>query len=156
MIFSVIEPNLPAMGLPVEKTYAIFLNALLERVSIKSENTAASLHRFLRILITNGLGNKIGNLWLFLDLKNYSAIEKELILYTPEQLSCFLSAAKNDTASHYLEFALALYCGLKAGEILNLKYDSFDLRAGTVTVTGMHIRNYSTNEHYESKAGQEK
>lgn len=47
MIFSVIEPNLPAMGLPVEKTYAIFLNALLERVSIKSENTAASLHRFL-------------------------------------------------------------------------------------------------------------
>lgn len=105
MIFSVIEPNLPAMGLPVEKTYAIFLNALLERVSIKSENTAASLHRFLRILITNGLGNKIGNLWLFLDLKNYSAIEKELILYTPEQLSCFLSAAKNDTASHYLEFA---------------------------------------------------
>ena len=54
------------------------------------------------------------------------------------------------------KFALALYCGLKAGEILNLKYDSFNLRAGTVTVNGMHIRNYSTNEHYESKAGQEK
>lgn len=97
MIFSVIEPNLPAMGLPVEKTYAIFLNALLERVSIKSENTAASLYRFLRILITNGLGNKIENPWLFLDLKNYSAIEKVFLKYGS---SCLVLHLENSPLYH--------------------------------------------------------
>ena len=34
------------------------------------------------------------------------------------------------------------YCGLKPGEILGLKYDSFDLEAGTVTICGLHARNY--------------
>mgnify|MGYP000019513314 FL=1 len=69
-------------------------------------------------------------------------MEKNPVLYTPEQLTCLLSAAKKDNTSHYLEYALALYCGLKPGEILGLKYDSFDLEAGTVTICGLHARNY--------------
>lgn len=69
-------------------------------------------------------------------------LEKDPVLYTAEQLTCFLSAAKKDNTSHYLEYALALYCGLKPGEILGLKYDSFDLEAGTVTICGLHARNY--------------
>ena len=30
----------------------------------------------------------------------------------------------------------------ETGEILGLKYDSFDLEAGTVTICGLHARNY--------------
>ena len=107
----------------------------------KNENTAASAYRFLRVFIKDSFEPDTGDYELFFQIKKYSVLEKDPVLYTAEQLTCFLSAAKKDNTSHYLEYALALYCGLKPGEILGLKYDSFDPEAGTVTICGLHARN---------------
>ena len=142
MIFNVIEPSLPDKERAVDDIDAEYLNALLACINQKNENTAASAYRFLRVFIKDRFEPDTGDYELFFQIKKYSVLEKDPVLYTPEQLTCLLSAAKKDNTSHYLEYALALYCGLKPGEILGLKYDSFDLEAGTVTICGLHARNY--------------
>ena len=118
MIFNVIEPSLPDKERAVDDIDAEYLNALLACINQKNENTAASAYRFLRVFIKDRFEPDTGDYELFFQIKKYSVLEKDTVLYTPEQLTCLLSAAKKDNTSHYLEYALALYCGLKPGEIL--------------------------------------
>ena len=113
MIFNVIEPNLPDKERAVDDIDAEYLNALLARSDRKNENMAASAYRFLRVFIKDSFEPDTGDYELFFQLKKYSVLEKDPVLYTADQLTCFLSAAKKDNTSHYLEYALALYCGLK-------------------------------------------
>lgn len=124
MIFNVIESSLPDKERAVDDINAEYLNALLACINQKNENTAASAYRFLRVFIKDSFEPDTGDYELFFQIKKYSVLEKDPVLYTPEQLTCLLSAAKKDITSHYLEYALALYCGLKLGEILGLKYIS--------------------------------
>lgn len=142
MIFNIILPSLNNPDISIELVNDRFLDALLDGIAVRNESTAASVYRFLRILLKNGLEMESGNFGTLSKMKEYPAIEKTLILYTPEQMERFLSAVKRDTASHYLEIAMALFCGLKPGEILALRYGNFDPKEGTVVVNELHTRNY--------------
>ena len=58
--------------------------------------------------------------------------EKEAISLTGEQVSAFLDAAKGDR--FYAAFVLAIYLGLRRGELLGLQWDDLDFEAGTLKV----------------------
>ncbi|BDG62318.1 site-specific integrase [Caldinitratiruptor microaerophilus] len=57
---------------------------------------------------------------------------KEAAALTPEQVAQFLEAARDDRL-HAL-FTLAVYTGLRQGELFGLRWRDIDLEAGTVTV----------------------
>ena len=62
-------------------------------------------------------------------LKRYPEPIRKIQLYNRKQLKTFLHAVKNDPCAHFLEYYLALFCGLRPGEILGLKYEDYDAAA---------------------------
>lgn len=65
-------------------------------------------------------------------LVEYRISQKKYVSYTKDQLVQFLSTARYDSC--YLEVLLALFVGLRSGEILGLNYNNINLKKGTVTV----------------------
>lgn len=55
-------------------------------------------------------------------------------IYTKEQTQVFLQAVKNDPYSHRLEYDLALFCGLRPGEILGLTYENLHPDSGELDI----------------------
>ena len=60
------------------------------------------------------------------DITERKEPKSSLRIYTKEQLKLFLHAVHEDPYAHRLEFLLALFCGLRPGEILGLTYNNFD------------------------------
>lgn len=57
---------------------------------------------------------------------------KEMRTFTPEEAARFLEAARNDRL--YPLYVLAVTCGLRQGELLGLKWEDVDLKAGILQV----------------------
>lgn len=64
--------------------------------------------------------------------KPYKRKKPTVIVLNKERLKVFLSAAS--TGNWYLEILLALFCGLRKGEIQGLKFCDFDVQNRTVTI----------------------
>ncbi len=77
--------------------------------------------------------------------------KKTIVLYNKEQMKTFLQAAKS-YHSCYLEILLALFCGLRTGEILALRYTDFNSKNRTVTISQQYTRDYK----YDKKESGEK
>ena len=58
-------------------------------------------------------------------LVEYRISQKNYVSYTKDQLVQFLSTARYDSC--YLEVILALFVGLRSGEILGLNYNNINL-----------------------------
>lgn len=65
----------------------------------------------------------------------------KITILTKEQVKIFLAAAK-EYHSIYLEVLLALFCGLRKGEIMGLKYKDFDFLQHTVSINRQITRDY--------------
>lgn len=71
-------------------------------------------------------------------------------LLNKEQLKKMLLAASKHPG-YYFEILLALFAGLRSGEIRGLKYTDFDLENGTVRIARQYTSNYTladSNDHY--------
>ncbi len=64
--------------------------------------------------------------------KAYQNPKPKIMILRKEQIKVLLAAAAQ--CGWYLEILLALFCGLRKGEILGLKFADFDLEQNTVTV----------------------
>lgn len=64
--------------------------------------------------------------------KPYKRKPSKIRVLKKGKLKVFLKAASNN--EWYLEFLLGLFCGLRKGEILGLKFDDFDFDAHTVSI----------------------
>lgn len=82
-------------------------------------------------------------------------IKKEVVTYTPQEVKKLLTAAKNSKSHVYLFLLLALYTGLRRGELLALTWDSIDFdkrilsvnksRTGTNKAVTMLVTKPKTN-----------
>lgn len=68
------------------------------------------------------------------DITERKEPKSSLRIYTKEQLKLFLHAVHEDPYAHRLEFLLALFCGLRPGEILGLTYNNFDSSTQTLNI----------------------
>ncbi|MCM3145080.1 site-specific integrase [Brevibacillus sp. MER 51] len=59
---------------------------------------------------------------------------KEQKTWSIEEAVCFLEVAKEDNQSYYIVYLLALYTGLRRGEILSLRWRDCDLDQGKISV----------------------
>jgi len=59
-------------------------------------------------------------------------IQKEIVTWTAEQANEFLSYAKDD--KYYIAFVLAIYTGMRRGEILGLRWKDVDFEQSRISV----------------------
>ena len=74
----------------------------------------------------------------FKDVKIYSRPKPKIRVLSEEQIKKFLVEAKNTT--WYLEILLALFIGLRKGEIMGLKFNDFDIENNTVRIERQLVR----------------
>ncbi|MFR6582411.1 MAG: hypothetical protein ACLURP_10490 [Ruminococcus sp.] len=121
---------------------AEYLNALLACINQKNENTAASAYRFLRVFIKDRFEPDTGDYELFFQIKKYSVLEKDPVLVDTGTAYLLIISCKERQHLPLSGICPGALLRAETREILGLKYDSFDLEAGTVTICRLHARNY--------------
>ena len=91
-----------------------------------------TLHKALKDAVADGLVPRN----VTAGMKAPSSKKKEITPLSPEQARAFLEAARGD---HFEAlYILAMTAGLRAGELLGLKWDDLDLDTGTLSVRRSH------------------
>lgn len=106
-----------------------FLDDLIDECDGYSKCSAAMAYKVIHLALTDALNDGY--------LKN----SPKITILTKEQVKIFLAAAK-EYHSIYLEVLLALFCGLRKGEIMGLKYKDFDFLQRTVSINRQITRDY--------------
>ena len=143
VIYGMLLPNIDEK-IKLKFVSTDYLNELLDKVAkycksagFKSRETlyiAMKDAQFLRLIDNNPVKAT----------KTYPRPKRKITVLNKSQTRCFLTAAKE--RNWFLEIILGLYCGLRKGEILGLKFDDFDFEERTVTVQRQLVADIETKE----------
>lgn len=111
---------------------ASYIDDLLERSSTVSASAGNTAQGLLNIAFKDALRDKLLQSNPIDDTKKYRRPKPRIKILSKQTLKKFLAAAS--TSNWYLEILLALFCGLRKGEILGLKFSDFDLENGVMYV----------------------
>lgn len=78
------------------------------------------------------------------ETKPYPRVKPKVRVLGKEKLKVFLEAASKNP--WYLEILLGLFCGLRKGEILGLKFQDFDFEKQTVRISRQLVGNLKLKE----------
>ena len=132
IIYYVIRPQtLP--DCPLDKLDQRYLDTLLENCQKYCQCAGYTVYKFLTIVLSQACME--GFLPELISPRNeYPVPDSDIRLYNKEQLKRFLLAIKKDPRGHMLEYYLALFCGLRPGEILALRYENYDPNMRTLFI----------------------
>ena len=139
-IYSIIKPNAKKdilLGM-VSSTY---LNELLESCAGYCQSAGAMASKIIRVALKDAIddGYLKGN--PLTGMKKYYWNPPKLVIYSKEQLRVLLQAAY-EYHTIYLEVLLALFAGLRKGEIMGLNFSDFNEEKQTVKIERQITRNY--------------
>ncbi len=109
-----------------------YLDMLLTRVAVHSKSAGNKGREILYLAFKEAVAagylksNPVAN------TKPYKRVKPKVMILGKENIKKLLKYAKLN--NWYLEILLALFCGLRKGEILGLKFDDFDFEKNTVTI----------------------
>lgn len=124
-----------------------FLNDLLERASKASRYSGSGVQNLLNIALKDAINEQIISYNPMIDAKKYPRSKPKVRVLGKSSLKRFLLAASG--TNWFLEILLALFCGLRKGEILGLKFLDFDFENGTMYIQ----RQLSYNPILDEKTG---
>ena len=132
MLYDIILPNI-TNDIKLSLVNVDYLDALLSQCSKFSPSAGNKCREVLNIAFKSALveGDICNN--PMLSTKPYRRPKTKIKVYNKQQIKKFLSEASK--SSWYLEILLALFCGLRKGEILGLKFGDFDIDDETVTIS---------------------
>jgi integrase len=117
--------------------------AYLDEIIKKASKMISAGGETSRLIIYMALKDAVSNGFISTnpakDTKAYPRPKPQIKVLNKEQLKQFLKYASK--TNWYLEILLALFCGLRKGEILGLKVSDFDIEKGTVMVTRQLVNN---------------
>ncbi len=128
-----------------------FVNDILDSCKDYSNSAGEIVSKVLRVILKEALRDGLIKENVISGMKMLYGKKKTIVLYNKEQMKTFLQAAKS-YHSCYLEILLALFCGLRTGEILALRYTDFNSKNRTVTISQQYTRDYK----YDKKESGEK
>ena len=126
-----------------------YLNKVLESCQAYCTNGGYYAYRLLHAALKSACQNSYIPEINFQDIRHYPEPAGKVTFYSDEQLRKFLVAASHSNI--YLEIQLALFCGLRKGEILGLRYADFRKYASTVTIQRIYTIQRKDEEHYQTK-----
>lgn len=127
LVFPNIEQDIKLRFVSVE-----YMDALLEKISHSCESAGNTSRTYLNIAFKDALIEGYISRNPIPDTKPYKRKAPKITIYSKEKLKVFLKAASQD--DWYLECLLGLFCGLRKGEILGLKFSDFDLEKHIVRI----------------------
>lgn len=154
-IYQIIYPRIKRDVL-LGMTTGKFLNELLEMSADYCECAAPMVYKVLHLALQDAIDDGYMRNNPLPEMKRYEWKAPQITILTKEQLKIFLAAVK-EYHSIYLEVLLALFCGLRKGEILGLKVSDFDKDAQTIDIERQITRDYEIvirNDHTYKIQGQ--
>ena len=121
-----------------------YLDALLERVAKICPSAGNKGRELLSIAMKDAAGDKFISYNPMPETKPYSRAKPKVRVLGKEKLKVFLEAASKNP--WYLEILLGLFCGLRKGEILGLKFQDFDFEKQTVRISRQLVGNLKLKE----------
>lgn len=131
-IKSLIIPNLD-YEVKLRFVNSEYLQDLFDRIEKISDYSGLTARSIVYIALKDAISNGFISSNPTKNTKIYKRKKPKIIIFSKVQLKRFLSYAKQD--SWYLEVLLGLFCGLRKGEIMGLKFSDFDFEANTVTIS---------------------
>lgn len=125
---------IPHMGQDMKLRYvnSDYLDTLLEKASRVCKSAGNKSRELLNIALKEAVMQGYIRDNPIAGTKTYPREKPEINILSKEKLKILLEAASK--SSWYLEILLALFCGLRKGEIQGLKFADFDFKKATVTV----------------------
>ncbi len=131
-LYNLILPNLP-YEIKLKHVSTDYINELLERINKVGSCTANKSREVLNIALKEASiegyipNNPVEN------AEKYRRNSKKIIILKENEIKKLLKAVSE--GNWYLEILLALFCGLRKGEILGLKFEDFNLDDNTVRIS---------------------
>lgn len=130
-LYNLIEPHLNK-EIKLKYVNVDVLDDMLLQVSKESESAGNKSREIMSIAFKDAItqGYIITN--PMPHTKTYPRKKPSVTILSKEKLKVFLKAAHDN--NWYLEILLAVFCGLRKGEILGLKFSDFDIENKSVTI----------------------
>lgn len=139
LIFPQLERNIKLRYANTE-----FFNALLKRVAGICQSAGNKGREVLNIAMKDALVAGYISSNPIPETEGYPRRKPEIKILSKQQIKILLQAAEK--SRWYLEILLGMFCGLRKGEILGLKFADFDLENETVSV----MRQLGSNPVFKS------
>lgn len=131
VLYDLVFPNME-QDIKLRYVSVEYMDALLEKVSHSCASAGNTCRAYLNIAFKDAVIEGYIPRNPIPDTKAYKRKAPKVTIYSKDKLKIFLKAASKD--EWYLEYLLGLFCGLRKGEILGLKFSDFDFEQHTVSV----------------------
>ena len=131
VLYDLVFPNME-QDIKLRYVSVEYLDALLSRVAQCCKSAGNTTRTYLNIAFKDAVIEGYIPRNPIPDTKPYKRKAPKVMIYSKEKLKIFLRVASGN--EWYLEYLLGLFCGLRKGEILGLKFSDFDLGQHTVKI----------------------
>ncbi len=138
VIYDLILPNI-AFDIKLRYVNKEYLDELLERVAKAGASAGNKGRETLNLAMKEAVVAGYIKINPVVSTKPYKRPKPKITILSKEKIKILLQAASKN--SWYLEILLGLFCGLRKGEILGLKFDDFDYDKGTVSISRQLVAN---------------
>ena len=131
---------------------AEYMENLIESCRNYCTSAESAVYKLLCSILYSAWSRGFLETYLVSEITEREESKSDLHIYTREKLKVFLNAVYEDPYAHHLEFFLALFCGLRPGEILGLTYNNFDFSTQTLDIH----KQYTKDGHLPSESADSK
>ncbi len=139
-LYHLLLPNID-YDIKLRYTSAEYLDALLLKVSTITSSAGNKSREFLSAALKDAVIDGFIPFNPVTMTKAYKQPKPKIIILNKENIKLFLSASYD--TNWYLEILLALFCGLRKGEILGLKFSDFDTERKTVRISRQLVLHFT-------------
>ncbi len=141
-IYNLIIPNI-TYDIKVRLLTCDYISQLLDRIDRLGKATANKSREVLNLALKNAVKNKILQSNPMQSVKLYKRGKTNILLLNQQEIKVLLAATCKD--NWYLEILLALFCGLRKGEIRGLKFSDFNTEKRCVKISRQLGNKYELN-----------
>ncbi len=139
-IYKLIIPNL-MYDIKLTHITTEYINELLESINKLGTSTANKAREILFLALKEAWLEKYITTNPVEKSKEYRRNNKPITILKEDEIKKMLEVTSKE--NWYLEILLALFCGLRKGEIMGLKFTDFDFKRNTVTISRQVATNFT-------------
>lgn len=149
-IFYLIIPNLP-YEIKTRLVTTDYINETLEKINKIGKTTANKSRETLNLFFKDAILDNVLTINPVDSSKHYERGKTKIIILKKDEIKVLLESTYRE--NWYLEILLALFCGLRKGEIMGLKFSDFNLEKQTVKINRQLALEYEMEkEKYKVKS----
>ena len=149
-LYFLIIPNLP-YKIKTRLVTSDYINEILEKINKIGKTTANKSRETLNLFFKDAILDNILTTNPVESSKQYPRGKTNITILNKKEIKILLELSCKDT--WYLEILLALFCGLRKGEIMGLKFSDFNLEKQTVKISRQLAVEYKMEkENYKIKS----